>query len=119
MGFSIFKLISPTLSLSETQSLKRDAVEFILSHIQPERIIFFGSSARNKMTTNSDLDVAIIFKESLALAKGKSDLLSHPFRWPVDYLFFTVEELKLKSETGGITEIIASEGEVVYERAVK
>lgn len=90
----------------------------ILKEELPHSICLFGSAAAGQMTESSDLDFAIGYasraglewpKEKVYQAKRDDDV-------PLDFLFYTQDELELRGKIGGVAYLILREGRIVYPR---
>lgn len=118
------QIISPTLipvgrKIPISQALQ-EAVWKIVSGLNPQKIILFGSFAYGKPTPDSDVDLLIILTTDLA-PKERSWQVSKlliPRPFPLDILVKTPEEiaLALQMKDYFIQEII-SRGILLYERA--
>jgi len=101
------------------QALK-DAVEKIVTKLNPEKIILFGSYAQGSPTPDSDVDLLIIMETNLSQKERSwqvsSILLPRPF--PMDILVKTPQEVNqaLNSQDMFVREIF-SRGIVLYERS--
>jgi predicted nucleotidyltransferase len=90
----------------------------LIEHLQPERIILFGSLIQDDVREWSDVDLAIIQETSLPFLKRTQTalLLLRP-RVGVDLLVYTPEEFaRLASERRFVREEIVGKGKVLYER---
>lgn len=89
-----------------------------VSTLAPEsRVIAFGSLARNELTAESDLDLAVIVTNSVQIEELRRQIrtgfvVSHP--WPVDLLIFNEDRYKARSTFGGICFDIAVDGVELY-----
>jgi predicted nucleotidyltransferase len=120
-SFPLFRLRPKALTPAQTNEILTAKLKWILSGCQPVKIILFGSAARNEMTDQSDVDIALLFSTAAEVKVQKKLLYKTPGRdlWPQDLFFLSEEEFSEKALTGGICEIIASEGKVLYERSTK
>lgn len=96
-------------------------VSFIIGAVQPERVILFGSAARDDLRTDSDIDVLVVMPNGtdrlrtglhLYRQKTKQKLrLGHPVQFLV-----TTRELfeRRKDEVGFVYYDIAREGRELY-----
>jgi len=91
-----------------------------LAPYKPQKIILFGSAARNRLKENSDLDLIIIkdskkdfysrIGEVLRLVR---DITPKP---PIDFLVYTPSEFeKMKKENYFVKEEVLEKGKVLYE----
>ena len=91
-------------------------------HADPERIILFGSAARDKTSRGSDLDFLVIwrgeqFPNNRRRAAYLRQTLLGEIRAPVDILVLTPEQFKIAtSDPRTFTSMIVREGKVLYER---
>ncbi|MCQ3937740.1 MAG: nucleotidyltransferase domain-containing protein [Chloroflexi bacterium] len=98
------------------------AVERIVSELQPEKIILFGSYAYGTPTHDSDVDLLIIM-ETNGRRKEKhraASMLLYPRQFPVDIIIKTPKEVEEAMKGGKdnsffIREII-KKGKVLYDR---
>jgi len=105
------------------KSVLDEMVRVIVEAIDPERIIMFGSHAKGNAGPDSDLDIMVV--DSKQFEKGRSrvnvtgDLyraLLH-FRFPLDLLLFTIEEVqKWSNSKNHVIGRALREGKVLYER---
>ncbi len=99
--------------------LLKDVVQRILKVTQPEKIILFGSYARDEATEESDIDILIIQPSDLPRYKRSTPVrLALKGLFPSkDIVIYTPEEVKDWESVP--TSFIASalrEGRVLYER---
>ncbi len=100
---------------SETDQI----IERIIQHCQPEKIILFGSVARNEIKENSDIDLLII-KESDKKRPFRVKEIFKALRgmvrnYPLDAIVYTPEELDKRILIGDyFIKRILSEGKTVY-----
>ena len=104
------------LTNSEIQILVENKMRWLLVHTQPLQMILFGSAARGELTDQSDLDFAFIFKSEAARDKGKQAIYraSREDFWPLDFLFYTLEEFNEAAVKGGVAFLIKNEGKIIY-----
>ena len=90
----------------------------IVSKLNPEKIILFGSCAKGKVSKNSDIDLFIIKESNLDLHHRiieANDVIPHNF--PVDIIVYTPEEYeKYKDNKWCFLYRVIREGKVIYER---
>lgn len=105
----------------ETDSILKKKCAWILrvcasAGVTPVAIIAYGSAARNELREDSDLDLAIIFRDAEALRAGRSAVCSAKREdlWPPDLLFYTQGTFHSRANTGGVCMIIRDEGIVLY-----
>lgn len=104
---------------SEAAVLVESKLKWILEGCSPTRVILFGSASRGELTDYSDVDFAVLFDSLPALIEGRKSLFSRPRLddWPQDILCFEESDYLRRVETGGVCEIIAEEGKVLYQRS--
>ena len=96
-----------------------DVVQHLAAHLQPEKIILFGSYAYGNPTTDSDVDLLVIMQNDETATErylAVSRLL-YPRPFPLDLLVRTPQEIEdaLRSGDFFIQEIV-TQGRVLYER---
>lgn len=91
------------------------AVERIVSEIQPEQIILFGSRARGDARADSDYDVLVVANgESHELARRVSKVLRGR-RFALDLIALSSAHIKQRLEHSTLLKRIMREGKVLYE----
>lgn len=88
---------------------------------QPERIIVFGSYARNEQGKDSDIDLLVIMTvvESIRHESIRFRRALRGLRIPVDVLVATLNQIERHRHTLGLIYATAlREGIVIYERSV-
>jgi predicted nucleotidyltransferase len=102
-----------------TERALSDIVQRIVSELDPEQIILFGSYGYGSPTEDSDVDLLVIMETSdrpadryLAVSR-----LIRPRPFPLDILVKTPDEISQALEKGDffIREIV-SQGQTLYER---
>ncbi len=90
----------------------------IEANYKPEKIILFGSIAKENITDSSDIDLLIIKntqKDPWARLKEVDRLVDHNF--PTDFLVYTPKEIKKELEEGNsFIEDALNNGKVIYEK---
>ena len=87
----------------------------------PDRIILFGSAARDQMTDGSDLDFLVVwqgegFPNNRRRAGFLLRALIHEVSVPVDVIVLTPEQFEIAaSDPRTFTSMIVREGKVLYE----
>ncbi len=102
-----------------TQKQITRAVHLLVRERQPEKIILFGSYARDMATQDSDVDLLVIvpevknkFREMIQLRR-----VLRPLKIPVDVLVFSEKEVRDWGHLPGTVLYWAlKEGKVLYER---
>jgi predicted nucleotidyltransferase len=108
------------MTSQESEVLLSQALDRIVKGFDPEKIILFGSRARNTANTDSDLDLcilknSIIHKRKLAQEIYKALLGT---KLPIDIIVETSDRFNaLKSNPAFIFKAIDQEGKTLYERA--
>ena len=92
-------------------------VRRVVKIAKPEKIIMFGSAARDEMGPNSDVDLLVVMEtdeQALHAAARISAAIDHPF--PLDILVFKPSELKASLERKGVfATVVMAKGIVVHE----
>jgi predicted nucleotidyltransferase len=94
-------------------------VTFITSKITPERIVLFGSYAREDSRENSDVDILILIKnlknERKITGELYKALLDENISISIDFLAIDYDKYNiLKNKTGYIYKTIEHEGKILY-----
>ena len=94
-------------------------VTLITSKISPERIVLFGSYARQENNENSDIDILIIVKnlenERKITGLLYKELLNTNISIPIDFLAIDYDKYnKIKDKIGYIYKTIDKEGQILY-----
>jgi len=105
------------------EPLIQDIVDAVVATADPERVIVFGSAARDEAGPDSDVDLLVVEKES-AFSGGSRRAENSRIRralWrflvPIDVLLVTPEEVeKWKDSVNHIIARSLREGRIVYER---
>jgi uncharacterized protein len=94
-------------------------VDVIVERFNPQRIILFGSRARNEARPDSDIDLFVEMDSDLN-PRARSSLIYAAFDdcdWPMDVLVYTPQEVnELRGVFGTMLSIIESTGKVLYAR---
>jgi len=94
-------------------------VSIIVSLIDPDQIVLFGSYARGENKKTSDIDL-LVLKRNLQNTKTLTDNLYMSFfdnkiKIPVDLLVLDYDKYNnLKNEIGYIYKTISKEGKLIY-----
>ena len=101
------------------ENLLKEVVQRILKVAQPEKIILFGSYARDEVTEDSDLDILIIQPSDLPRYKRSAPVrLALRGLFPSkDIVVYTPDEVREweSAETSFIASALR-EGRILYER---
>ena len=91
----------------------------LVEHIQPEKVVLFGSYADDTATADSDIDLLVIVESELRRDRRQEAISQalRPRRVPVDILAYTPEEVRqcLASPDSFVHHILTT-GKVLYER---
>ena len=102
------------------ESLVGEIVRRLLSVIQPERIILFGSAATGQMTPDSDIDLLLIAEAPSNTLEdyGKLQGALRGLGFPFDVFVIARERFEETKEIfGGIAYPAHKYGRVIYEAA--
>jgi predicted nucleotidyltransferase len=97
----------------EIESIKTQIVE----KYRPEKIILFGSATRGRLSTDSDVDLLIIKKETPPYGADRVRELSKMIdrNVPVDFLVYRPEEFEKRLKMGDpFLKAVLKEGKVLY-----
>jgi predicted nucleotidyltransferase len=100
--------------------LIKSIIQRILSVVQPDRIILFGSAASGKMTSDSDIDLLVIEKFSKNTRRESVRIRSQlrGLGLPIDVFVMTSERFEqTKHVIGGIAYPANKYGKIIYEAA--
>ena len=94
-------------------------IDRIVTRIQPQKVIIFGSYAKDTATIKSDLDILVIKETEFPMANRTDDLkpiLSHSLI-PVDVHIYTPEEVEeYGQEPFSFINSILKSGKTVFEK---
>jgi predicted nucleotidyltransferase len=102
------------------EELLQTIVSRIAEAIRPQRIILFGSWARDEYGPHSDVDLLVIQESDLPRPQRYAQVrrLFWGMKLPMDILVYTPEEFaRYQSVPGSFTHTVAREGRVLYDRA--
>lgn len=121
MGILSAHLSKSKLSPSQFENVAELVRSRILSVCAVERIYIFGSYARGTPNDLSDLDIAILFVDREQLKGNKKIILNSKLflDYPVDFLFYSIDEFSQKAQVGGVCAVIQSEGKIIYDKRTK
>jgi|GEM_PF-2766483 len=80
----------------------------------PQKVVVFGSAARNQMSGASDLDVAIILDNHEEVIHFRKKFRRSKIIYPLDILVFSQQEYLAKKDVGGVCFDIAVEGVEIF-----
>ncbi len=89
----------------------------IIEKYKPEKIILFGSTIRGKLTSDSDVDLLIIKKDTPLYGADRIRELSRIIdrNIPVDFLVYRPEEFEKRLKMGDpFLKAVLKEGKVLY-----
>jgi predicted nucleotidyltransferase len=99
-------------------------VQAIVSQVDPERIILFGSRARGEGRPDSDVDLLIVAREAFGPSRNRRKELARirrilsRFRVPKDILVYGPDEFaRWRSSLNHIIGRSLREGRLLYERS--
>ncbi len=110
-------LLTPLkLQESDVEDMLQSLLKWILEFDTPSAVILFGSAARGEMTEVSDFDLALIFPDEESCENARRNLRLRPpaVSWAVDFLFYNRSEYDVKKIRGGVCELIALEGRLLF-----
>lgn len=90
-----------------------------LKNYNPEKIILFGSTARNETDEYSDFDLVIIKKTDKQFLQRLVEVVDFlPLHSPaIDLLVYTPEEFeRMKEDENPFIEQVIKDGKVIYEK---
>jgi predicted nucleotidyltransferase len=97
-----------------------EAVDEIVRHFNPVRVILFGSVARGEEGPDSDIDLLVVFDELPERTKLEAEVaVRRAITVPaaVEVLVTDLDELAERGDLPGILRVAQREGRVVHERA--
>ena len=96
-----------------------DAVKAeIVKRASPKIIYLFGSALQGAPRASSDLDFAVIVDTVNEVKTAQRAIFAYPpmSSMPVDILIFDAASFRVKSDRGGICQVILDEGKIIYSR---
>ena len=103
----------------EIDNMLDEMVRKIIEQFHPDKIILFGSYARNEYTEDSDFDILVVMpaENSQRQKANEIDLALADRTVPMDLIVVTPEQFdRQKVLIGTIVYHAAREGRVIYER---
>ncbi len=111
----------PPTYIEVTEAVLRKIAQNIAEAVHPERIVLFGSHARQNAARDSDIDLLIVMssfdkhKRSQVLSSARRELMD--FLVPIDLLVYSREEIQnFAVHRGHVVNTALAEGRVLYER---
>ena len=107
------------LSKTERQEIINRIRDAAVKLMNPERVILFGSAARDRPAPDGDLDILIVQETDVPFAKRAVELrlALADLRVPMDIFVLTPDEFEKYRDVPGMLQHIAhSTGKVLYER---
>jgi uncharacterized protein len=105
-----------------TPEITQEIVDTIVQAVNPEKIIVFGSCAREDAKWDSDLDLLVVMQTELSLvdrALKIRNLFEH-IPCPMDIIVYTPEEVaNWRHVPSSFIHQILVEGRLLYERTTK
>lgn len=102
-----------------TEKEIRNLIDRIVTRIQPQKVIIFGSYAKDTATSKSDLDILVIKQTELSMANRADDLkpiLANSLV-PVDVHIYTPEEVEeYGREPFSFINCILNSGKIIFEK---
>jgi predicted nucleotidyltransferase len=92
----------------------------IIATVQPQRILLFGSAARDQMNMDSDLDFLVIVRGPAHRRALVQEIYRnlHGILTPVDVVVVTEQDVRRHGKAiGSILRPALREGKVIYERS--
>jgi uncharacterized protein len=108
------------MTKKEIDSILDEMVRRIVDQFHPEKIILFGSYARNEFTEDSDFDFLIVMpvENSQRQKANEIDLALADRTIPIDIIVVTPEQYESRKDLiGTIVNVAAVEGIIIYDRA--
>lgn len=106
-------------SVAKNEELLEIIATKIADAIDPQKIVLFGSWARDDRDPHSDIDLLIIHESDLPRPQRYAQVrrLFWGMGIPMDILVYTPEEFeRYQSVPGSFTHTVAREGKVLYAR---
>lgn len=118
-GTPLFNEVKPPYFLQVTEEILAEIVQRIVTKLDPEKIILFGSYAYGRPSVDSDVDLLVIMESNMrhALRTVEVSELIIPRPFPMDIIVKTPAEIRiaLAQKDYFIREIL-ERGRVLYER---
>ena len=109
--------------VSISKQLIEDMVQAVVKEIRPEKVYLFGSCARDRHNSDSDVDLLIVEDNNFGQDHNRWSELKRirkalkPFRIPKDVLVYSRDEFeKWEDSLNHVISHAVREGKLVYER---
>ena len=109
--------------VSISKQLIEDMVQAVVKEIRPEKVYLFGSCARDRHNSDSDVDLLIVEDNNFGQDHNRWSELKRirkalkPFRIPKDVLVYSRDEFeKWEDSVNHVISHAVREGKLVYER---
>lgn len=104
------------IAADDAAAIVRRKLEWILSACTPDEVWLFGSAATGDMTEASDVDLAVVFPDDVAIRAAQAKLSRIPRLddWPHDLVWFRARDFHTRKSIGGLPMIISREGRKLY-----
>ena len=110
--------------VSISKQLIEDMVQAVVKEIRPEKVYLFGSCARDRHNSDSDVDLLIVEDNNFGQDHNRWSELKRirkalkPFRIPKDVLVYSRDEFeKWEDSVNHVISHAVREGKLVYERS--
>lgn len=103
----------------ENQEKIKHIVDTIAQNVQPEKIILFGSHARDDASENSDIDLLIVKESALPRYKRSRSVRKYirGAKIPIDLIDYTPDEIeKYKNIKSAFITQVMNQGQILYDR---
>lgn len=104
----------------DCESQLKGLLERLLQHIQPEKVIVFGSYASGTASATSDIDLLVVWDSDLPRDQRQEAISRalRPRQIPIDILAYTPAEVtRCLRVPGSFVDHILNTGKVLYERS--
>ena len=105
-----------------TEMLLQEMTDAIVEAVKPQRIILFGSHARDQAGPDSDVDLLIVEDRPFGVDRSRRQEMGRirkalsPFRIPKDILVYSTDEVaKWSCTTNHVVARAVREGRLLYE----
>ncbi|OGG47140.1 MAG: DNA polymerase III subunit beta [Candidatus Handelsmanbacteria bacterium RIFCSPLOWO2_12_FULL_64_10] len=107
-----------------TETLLREMTEAIVEAVNPQRIVLFGSHARDQAGPDSDLDLLVVEDHPFGPDRSRRQEMARirkalsSFRIPKDILVYSADEVeKWRNSLNHVVSHSLREGKLLYERS--